>query len=113
MKSSHKAFAFLTAAFLSSCAIAEKGKNQPYPEPEPEFLPIVMKFKIDGTPVIEMKDGSALEGKAIRPPIRTTLVESFETFSFIKYKGSCKMSFLVAGEIIEYDLPEKYCKQSH
>lgn len=118
---SKKSLVTLVSTFLLiSCATAGVDKKVPdYPTKEPEhskheeYLPIVMRFKRDGTPQIFRADGTIIKGEKVRPPIKTTQIESFETISYIKYAGSCKLSFLVDGEMVEFGIPHQYCSHKH
>lgn len=119
MKSKKSLVTLISTVLLISCATAGvENQESKYSGKEPrhgdsELLPIMVRFKMDGTPVIVREDGALIKGKKIRPPIKTTEIESFETISYIKYSGSCKLSFLVNGSISEFSIPHQYCSHKH
>jgi len=120
MKSKKSIVTLISTVLLISCATAgvenkEKDYSTKLPQQskDSEFLPIVVKFKHDGTPVFFRADGALIKGKKIRPPIKTTEIESFETISYIKYSGSCKLAFLVDGSMSEFSVPHQFCSHKH
>lgn len=102
---------FATLTFLSGCAIAGGGyKDEPRVEEE-EYLPFFIAIKADGTPVIKGYDGEIYEGREASFPIKSTRIESFQTISYVKYRGSCKIVMDLNGKKFEYVLPDSYCEQ--
>lgn len=112
-----KVFNLLLALFvsvsLSACAMAggTKEREQPPVVKKEEYLPFYIAIKADGTPVIKSYDGKEYPGSEVALPIRSRLIERFETISYIKYHGSCKIVMDLNGKKFEYILPDEYCSQ--
>lgn len=94
---------------LSACALADVKKEE-RPKDE-QYLPFMIMFKADGTPVITGRDGEVVQGEEVSFPVKATSVDSLETISFIKYTGSCKVIMYIAGKYLQYTLPDWYCEQ--
>lgn len=98
---------------LSACAIASDTTRYDPKKPQgerTEYLPFVIAIKTDGTPVIKGRDGMEYTGEEVSLPLKSTLIESFQTISYIKYHGSCKIVIDMNGKKLEFVLPDSYCK---
>ena len=98
------------SCILSACATAGVKKEDSTNVSQAEYLPFVVLFKADGTPVIKGRDGVDIQGEEVTFPVKATAIESLETISYIKYKGSCKVVMYIAGKYIQYTLPDIYCQ---
>lgn len=102
------------SATLSACAIAGDATRydpkEDTQDKKTEYLPFVIAIKVDGTPVIKGRDGKEYTGEEVSLPLKSTLIESFQTISYIKYHGSCKIVIDMNGKKLEFVLPDSYCE---
>lgn len=113
MKLINLIFALSLSGLLSACAIAGDGNKYDQENPteqKDEYLPFYIAIKTDGTPVIKGRDGEVFPGEEVSLPIKSTLIESFQTISYIKYHGSCKIVVDMDGKKIAFILPDSYCQ---
>jgi len=114
MKTLNLVMALSVSALLSACAIAGDVTKHDPKKPtvqQEEYLPFYIAIKADGTPVIKGRDGEMYTGEEISLPLKSTLIESFQTISYIKYHGSCKIVIDMNGKKLEFVLPDSYCAQ--
>lgn len=75
------------------------------------YLPYSLKFDLKGSPVVVDEKGLPVKLEAAELPLRSTGIESIQTFTSVIYKGSCKQAFNMGGKIFVVELPDSYCKQ--
>lgn len=104
-------YAFLVLAVVSLSACAEMPRKHGTMTDSTTAAPVSIGFDAEGNLQILDEKGNRVEPMTPKFPIAVDAIESVETMTILKLKGSCYYLMQLAGMYYQVPLPPQFCSQ--